>query len=150
MNFKEVITYSKDRLVKDKYHATSFIFVKEGRVAKIETTFRSNEEKIVGIKFLKEVIRETKPDYYFFICESWMVKRKYEDADKINLEGIIPSECDDKIQALVIEQFSKDMTKKSCIAEFILDKNNNIVFVNEDIIEEPTEHDYSIFNLYLE
>ena len=113
MKLEDIKKTAIDVLKKNKGHQPQFLFVKGKDVEIVITPFENDEEKDKCKRVIKKYVTQKKPDCYFFISESWMVKRKKED-----LSGKRPSECDDRVEVLCIFKYSKDRKNEGKMIEF--------------------------------
>jgi hypothetical protein len=80
---------------------------------------------------------------YYQISESWMAKKK--ENEKVTCK---PSEHPERVEALIMHNFSKDMKNKMIINIF-KKENDEIVFIERNYIEDNSRFS-SRFNLFME
>lgn len=142
--FENMIKTAKAALIKFNKFRPMFVFVKKDnpKCISITTSFENDNEKYNACAAFKKFVEVLDIDYYYAMFEGWMILRP----GYVQPENVIPSQCLDRAEALMINKFSKDGKNKGCMLEFKRD-NNKIEFVDEKIfIDENVGK--SNFNFY--
>jgi len=105
---KSIVDIAKFIMEKSGHHKPQLIlWDAKGNQRMIILTWKSNREKIAFREFLREQVRRKFIVRYIIIMECWMVRKKI---DTLGDDLPIPSQQEDRTEALLITEYSIDTT----------------------------------------
>lgn len=139
MNLSDVENTAKDVMEKNGQHHPMIITVNPNKEIEMGILcFNNDKEKKAQLDFLRKKIIKDKIIKYWIIMEGWINNNIF----------IRPKYDENKKEAIIIIEFTKDMTMK--MINLIFEKQENKIIWKDRIVIENDENFVSTWNFYKE